>query len=318
MSRIDEAMRQAGLSTGTTADRTYAGALDSFPEDRPRAAAEPSPAAPPSAPVASSPAHATAVAEPLPAFAEKLVILDDADPVSVEQYRRLAAVLHQAQVERGIKVLMVASAQVGEGKTLTAANLALTLSESYHRKVLLIDADLRRPSLSVLFRVPERAGLSEILQSDGDLPLRITDISERLALLPGGAPDADPMAGLTSGQMQQILEQASEAFEWVILDTPPIGLISDAHLLASMVDGTVLVIRAGSTPCAPIQRAIEALTREKILGVVLNRAEGKDLSDTSYYDYYQQPRKPLRKRTFMEPTRTRTSRQAPPAPADPR
>ena len=85
--------------------------------------------------------------------AERLITHPNADTVVVEQYRKFAAILHQAQVERGIKVVMLASAQTAEGKTLTAANLALTLSESYKRRVLLIDADLRRPSLATAVRL---------------------------------------------------------------------------------------------------------------------------------------------------------------------
>src|SRR5215211_470254 len=98
-------------------------------------------------------------------FFERLVVHPNAEPVAVEQYRRLAAVLHQTQVERGIKVVMVASAKAAEGKTLTAANLALTLSESYGRRVVLIDADLRRPALSRLFQLPNGSGLSENLRA---------------------------------------------------------------------------------------------------------------------------------------------------------
>ena len=97
---------------------------------------------------------------------ERLVIHQDADAIAIEQYRRLAAVLHQAQVDLGIKVVMVASAQPAEGKTLTAANLALTLSESYQRRVLLIDADFRRPALSRLFQLPNRSRAERGLEVD--------------------------------------------------------------------------------------------------------------------------------------------------------
>jgi receptor protein-tyrosine kinase len=218
---------------------------------------------------------------------ERLVVHHDAEPVAVEQYRRLAGVLHQAQVDAGIRVVMVASAQAAEGKTLTAANLALTLSESYRRRVLLIDADLRRPALSRLFQLPNRTGLSENLRSSGDRPLNITNLSESLALIPGGSADSDPMAGLTSGRMQQILAQASASFDWVILDTPPVALLSDTHLLVAMVDAAVLVINAGETPYALVQRTIETLGRDKIVGVVLNRVGGEALADANYYQYYR-------------------------------
>jgi capsular exopolysaccharide synthesis family protein len=205
----------------------------------------------------------------------------------VEQYRRLAAVLHQTQVERGTKVVMVASAKAAEGKTLTAANLALTLSESYGRRVVLIDADLRRPALSRLFQLPNGSGLSESLRAAEDAPLTVTNLSESLALVPGGCADSDPMAGLTSGRMEQIIQRAAASFDWVILDTPPVALLSDAHLLAAMVDVAVLVIHAGVTPHALVQRAVETVGREKIVGVVLNRVAGDAFAEANYYEYYQ-------------------------------
>ena len=144
MSRIDEALRQAGRKTPAASTEDPDASLNAFP-------------------VALADSDAIAVKEHLgPAAiheaavmpaqtdlaAERLVTHRNAGNVVIEQYRRLAGVLHQAQVERGVKVVMLASAQAAEGKTLTAVNLALTLSESYKRRVLLIDADLRRPSVA--------------------------------------------------------------------------------------------------------------------------------------------------------------------------
>jgi capsular exopolysaccharide synthesis family protein len=227
--------------------------------------------------------------------AEKLVVHEQTGRACIEQYRRVAAMLHQLQEERGTKVLMVASAQPGEGKTLTAANLALTLSESYRRSVLLIDADLRRPSLNALFRLNSASGLSDRLKGNGQGPLRVLELSDRLALLPGGSPDTDPMAGLTSGRMQQIIEQASQNYDWIILDTPPVALQPDATLLAGMVEATIFVIGAGKTRSAVIQHAIETIGREKIVGVVLNRIDDGELDEAAYYHYYYN-REPIRPR----------------------
>jgi capsular exopolysaccharide synthesis family protein len=182
---------------------------------------------------------------------------------------------------------MVASAQTAEGKTLTAVNLALTLSESYKRRVLLIDADLRRPTVGKVFNVPAATGLSECLKSPELQALRITNVTDSLGLLLAGAPDQDPMSGLTSGRMQEIIEQAAAGFDWVLIDTPPVGLLTDAHLLSAMVDAAILVIDAGRTQHAVIQRAIENIGREKIVGVVLNRVEERALADASHYKYYE-------------------------------
>jgi capsular exopolysaccharide synthesis family protein len=283
MSRIDEALKQAGIKThaGATAAEPPVATLDAFPAAQ-SSVRERAPEIPAQAPARPTPGEKIVS---LPFF-ERLVVHENAEPAAVEQYRRLAAVLHQAQVERGIKVVMVASAQPGEGKTLTAANLGLTLSESYRRRVLLIDADLRRPSLSALFQLPHSAGLSESLKAREGQEVEYFNITQSLAVLPGGHPDPDPMAGLTSGRMQQVLAQAGTSFDWVVLDTPPVTLLSDTPLLAAMVDAVVMVIDAGSSQYAAVERAIENLGREKVIGVVLNRVDNDALKATQYYDYY--------------------------------
>ena len=146
-----------------------------------------------------------------PELIGKLVGTDDFSSGAREQYRKLAALLHHGQVERGLKVVMTSSALPGEGKSLTAVNLALTLSESYQRKVLLIDADLRRPTIQRIFGIPPVAGLNEILKSNEDTQMTVTQITERLFVLPAGRPDSDPISGLTSQRMQRVLAHAGGA-----------------------------------------------------------------------------------------------------------
>jgi capsular exopolysaccharide synthesis family protein len=312
MSRIDEARRRNG-SPGlfTNAQGAVRNALETFP-----AVADPASPTPPAAPpvqAAAPPAQAAApavrppepaapqAAEPpsrpvLPAAQrsidelgwpgeEKLVVNHQMPRLQIEQYRRLAAALHNAQQQRGIKIVMIASAQVGEGKTLTSANLSLTLSESYRRRVLLVDADLRRPALDSLFHTRHIAGLSQSLRAGETAPLRIVPVSECLTLMPAGRPEDDPMAVLTSERMRRVLQQASMKFDWVILDTPPTALMSDARLLNSMVDGIVLVVHAGVTPYPLVRKTIELLGAEKILGVVLNRVDDSAMTDAGYYGY---------------------------------
>src|SRR5438128_2173976 len=152
----------------------------------------------------------------------------------VEQYRKLAATLHHLQLERNVRVLMISSAVPAEGKTLTAANLSLTLSESYGRRVLLIDADLRRPSLHQLFDLPNLSGLGDGLRSQTERLLPLVQVSPRLTILPAGRPDPDPMVGLTSPRMRRVPSEAAEVFDWVVVDTPPIGVLTDGRLLADM------------------------------------------------------------------------------------
>jgi len=226
-----------------------------------------------------------------PRVAERLVVSPKAKGASVEQYRKLGGTLHHAQLENGTRVVMVSSALPGEGKTLTSTNLALTLSESFRRRVLLIDADLRRPSLHELFQVPNLSGLGNGLRADGEERLPIIQVTPTLSLLTAGRPDPDPMSGLSSPRMRQIIEEAAAAFDWVIIDTPPVGLLPDANLLASMVDTTLLVIQAGQAPYDLVQKAVNAIGRERILGVVLNRAEDalRIGYHGKYYRYYDRP-----------------------------
>jgi len=212
-------------------------------------------------------------AELVAALPGKIVVDDTMAPSSREQYRRLAASLHQAQAGSGMRLVMISSAVPGEGKTLTAANLSLTLSESYDRRVLLIDADLRRPSLHVLFRVPASPGLTDSLMTTEPRTLPTHRLSSNLSLMTSGAVNVDPMAGLTSPRLGQILTEARTAFDWVILDTPPVGLLSDACLLADNVDTTLFVVKAEETPYDLARRAVDILGAHRVLGIVLNRAD---------------------------------------------
>jgi capsular exopolysaccharide synthesis family protein len=220
-----------------------------------------------------------------PALTEKLVVTaTDAGPL-VEQYRKLAATLHHSQEARGTRVVMIASAIANEGKTLTASNLALTLSESYRRRVLLIDADLRRPSLHTVFQIPNVHGLNDELKSNSSAKIAPVEISDHLSVVTAGRPDPDPMSGLTSNRMRQIVQDAAAAYDWVVIDTPPVGLLPDANLLAAMVDAALLVIAAGRTPYRLVERAASTLGRDRILGVVLNRVEQAAVGG-GYYNYY--------------------------------
>jgi capsular exopolysaccharide synthesis family protein len=222
-----------------------------------------------------------------PSVAEKIVSTPDIRPAFVEQYRKLAGVLHHAQLEKNLKVVMVTSAVAGEGKSLTATNLALTFSESYRRSVLLIDADLRRPILHETFQVPNISGLGDGLRAEKEQKLSLVQVSPRLTLLTAGRPDPDPMSGLTSDRMRRVIEEAAARFDWVIIDTPPVGLLPDAKLLAAMADTTLLVIRAAKTPYQFVRRAVDTIGRDRIFGVVLNRSEDEGgAGGYSYYSYY--------------------------------
>jgi len=218
------------------------------------------------------------------AWRERLASPPDGDPGLIEQFRRLAATLHQAQRTNNLRSVMVTSALPSEGKTLTATNLALTVSESYQRRVLLIDADLRRPRIKDMFGLADGEGLSDSLNNPRGGRLPVHQITPTLWVLTAGRATADPMSTLVSAAMKHLLEDAREAFDWVVVDTPPIAILPDANLLASMIDTALLVVSAQQTPYPMVQRAAEAIGRSRILGVVLNRADAAGL--TSGYGLY--------------------------------
>ncbi len=307
MSRVDEALRRA-LEQGPNGGPALQGdrpsqvtdldidmlAEEPFPIEmrehrRPRKPVAENPPAP--APVRSGvPAVQEVTSAELfervnVALAEKIVIDHNMAPVCREQYRRLAAILHHSQLSTGLSVVMISSAVPGEGKTLTSANLALTFSESYHRNVLLIDADLRRPAMHSVFRVDNTSGLSDGLAAEQEHKMALRQVSSRLAILPAGKATSDPMARLTSDRMRRLLQEARGSFDWVIIDTPPVALLPDAHLLTSMTDGALLVVKAGSTPHYLVKRAMEALGQDRILGAVLNRSTTS--TNAGGYGYYQ-------------------------------
>jgi capsular exopolysaccharide synthesis family protein len=223
------------------------------------------------------------VARPTSERARRLITSPECTPVVREQYNRLAAPLRQAQLERGLKVVMLTSAVPQEGKTLTAINLALTLSELHGRRVLLVDADLRHPSIHGTFGVPGSPGLADSLASQDAVPL--TRVGSGLYLLTAGNGRIAPMKTLTSERMRALVADARATFDWVLLDTPPVGLLSDAEMLASMADGTLLVAMALRTAYRSIQQAAQVVGPNRLLGLVLNGAPEAPLPH-SYYDYY--------------------------------
>jgi len=215
----------------------------------------------------------------------KLVIDPAVDPNVVEQYRQLAAVLHHAQKASGVRTVMVTSAMPSEGKTLTATNLALTLSQSYQRRVLLIDADLRRPRMREMFALPATEGLTDSLANTRGGRLPVHQVSPTLWVLTSGRMLPDPMSMLVSPAMKQLIEDARDSFDWVVVDTPPIAILPDANLLSAMIDTALLVVSAESTPYPMVQRAASKIGPDRILGVVLNRAEKTGLTTYNYYGY---------------------------------
>jgi protein-tyrosine kinase len=290
MSRIDEALRISEKAAGTMVSEVAAvqpgrfSPLNQYGHEGPDRHVHDEPAPPRFA----EPAEQVQPASTSSSFPDLQARLVTGTPraVSLEQYRRLGAVLLEAQAQKQSKTVMITSALPHEGKTLTVVNLALTLSESYARRVLVIDADLRGPSLHTILDIPNERGLSEALnESQHELPF--TEVTGRFSVLTAGAPGATPLAGLSSKRMGEVLEECAARFDWVLIDTPPVGVLPDAQVLARLVGEVILVIRAGSTPASAIERAIAELGGpDAISGTVLNHVEERRIPGAGYYSRY--------------------------------
>ncbi len=282
MSRIDEALRRAqpdghepALTDAAAPSGQKAFSTAWAMADQLRDAAE-APDPPAGTGILAPNGRSTSILGFSSEWRERLAGGPESDPALTEQFRRLAATLHHAQLNNGLKSVMVTSASPGDGKTLTAVNLALVLAESYRYRVLLVDADLRRPSIPSVVDLGDGTGLSEALRAKNEQKLALVPLTSRLTLLPAGQAIANSIEALTSPRMRQILDEAAARYDWVILDAPPVGPTADARLLTQMVGGTLFVIHAGQTQYPAVKQALDFLGREHILGVVLNGVEPKD------------------------------------------
>lgn len=192
---------------------------------------------------------------------------------AAEQYRALRTRISHAEGAQNMRTFLVTSPQRGEGKSITAANLSLTMAQELHRHVVLVEADLRKPSLQHLFGLPAGPGLTDYLAGATDLTGAMKFLPDyHLTVLPAGTPATNPAELLGSTAMRRMLDQLRTRFDRVILDTPPILPLADVAVLAPMVDGALLVVRAGVTPKPAIENALRAFDSSRLLGVVLNES----------------------------------------------
>jgi protein-tyrosine kinase len=194
-------------------------------------------------------------------------------PVSLaaEQYRSLRMRINRLERHRSVKTMLVTSPGKGDGKSITAANLALTMAQEFHARVLLIDADLRRSRLHSLLGLGSGAGLCDVLVGAASVEDVMVWLPEhRLTVIPAGLSAAHPAELLGSATMRTTLESLRTKFDRIVIDTPPIAPLADVGVLAPLVDGVVLIVRAGVTPRPAIERALTAVEAPKLLGLVLN------------------------------------------------
>ena len=262
------ASRDAGATLGA-AEATRAGGFVSF--DVSPARVEP---------------HLIAVSQPRSAY--------------TEQFRALRTRILEAGERMQMRAIVVTSAGIAEGKTLTALNLAWLLAQTEGIRALVIDSDLRRPCATDYLGIETTGGLSEVLGGQ----LRLEDAIVRLEpaglhLLPGGRPRDDVAELLSGPSYARILSEVRRMFDYIIIDAPPLGIFTDANVLMSRADGGLLVVRAGKTRYSAVDKLLEQMPRERLLGVVLNRTEEQPEQASYYYSqrYYNRERK----QTEMQP-----------------
>lgn len=213
-----------------------------------------------------------------------------ATPVS-EEYKKLKATIVKLTKQEPFKnMLLVTSAIGGEGKSLTAANLALSLSQDYDHSVLLVDADVRKPSLHKLFNVTPESGLSDCVDDDRDIGSALIKLGNgNLTLLPSGKRHDNPVELFSSQRMQKALASLKYRYpdRYIIIDTPPVLLFAETKMISSFVDGIIFVIKEGRAPLQHITDALDALKDEDVMGVVYNGAGPNGFNGRyAYHAYY--------------------------------
>ena len=210
-----------------------------------------------------------------------------------EQFRSLRTRILQAGERMQMRAFVITSAGVGEGKTLTALNLAWLLAQTEGMRALIIDSDLRQPCATDYLGIDASIGLSDVLGGG----VRVEDAIVRLDpaglyLLPGGKARDDVAELLSGPSYARLLSDVRKMFDYIIIDAPPLGIFTDANVLMNRADGALLVVRSGKTRYSSVDKLLEQIPREKLLGVVLNRVD-EQVDETAYYyqrRYYNRDR----------------------------
>ena len=202
---------------------------------------------------------------------ERLPALFSVHSLASEQFRLLATRLQQLQHSRLLKSVLVTSAVAGEGKSLLSFNLAVSLAQGGRQKILLIDADLRKPGLPVTIDVNGRARLREWHQTQcpiSECICRVADLN--VWLVPAGQLIVDPLELLKSPRISDLFSFVNAAFDWVLIDAPPLLPLADAEILSRLCDATILVVRHDRSPKRALKQALERVPAAKLAGLLLN------------------------------------------------
>ena len=225
------------------------------------------------------------------------------DPVG-EAYKLLRTHIVQRTKADNQNLLMLTGPRAGEGKTLTAVNLAISLSQEVDKTVLLVDADLRRPTVHEYLGLPPGPGLVDYLSGSQTIPELLVHPEgfPKFVVLPGGRPVSEAAELISSPMMVELVEELKHFYadRYVIFDLPPMLAFADALAFAPLVDGIVLVVEMGKTPREDIQRSLGLLQDFPVLGTVLNKVEGTDHGYYSYPDYAKHNEQPAAKNCWWK------------------
>jgi capsular exopolysaccharide synthesis family protein len=214
-----------------------------------------------------------------------LVSLPDAESPAGEAFHLLGVRLRHMRRQRPLKKLLITSSIPQEGKSMVAANLACTLALRTQQKVLLLEGDVRRPTQSKIFGLPNKPGVCEWLNGERSLVKSMYRLEgPGIWILPAGMSTGNSLELLQSGRAIPMMEQLTDWFDWVVIDSPPILPLADTSIWTNMADGILVVTRQGVTQKRQLKRGLEALGSQKLIGAVLNSAKA-----VAHTDYYYRP-----------------------------
>lgn len=215
-----------------------------------------------------------------------LFAIQDPNSIAAEQYRILRARILSFIKENNMKTILITSCLPMEGKSTVSSNLSITIANGVNEHALLIDSDLRRPSIHKFFGLNSTTGLSNYLKEDIQLPqiLNKTKV-EKLTILPAGTIPDNPSELLSSNKMMDLIQEVKARYDdrYIIFDSTPVHQTPDPAILAKHIDGIILVVKAGKTNREIVARTVESLGKEKILGIVFNMAQ--EPIKSYYYNY---------------------------------
>jgi capsular exopolysaccharide synthesis family protein len=214
-----------------------------------------------------------------------LVSLPGLETPASEAFHLLGVRLRHLRRQRPLKKVLVTSTIPQEGKSMVAANIACTLALRTQHKVLLLEGDVRRPTQSNIFGIPQKPGICEWLKGERTLIESMYRLEgPGIWIFPAGVGTGNSLELLQSGGATPMMEQLMNWFDWVVIDSPPILPLADTSVWTNMADGILLVTRQGITQKRQLKRGLEALGTQKLIGAVLNSAKG-----ATHTDYYYRP-----------------------------